>query len=60
MYCIGGHTLVSVLFAAVLITLFFFKTFSLLVYIYLRTYVAEDEQSSKDSLKKTEKSEIVG
>ena len=31
MHCVGGHTLVSVLFVAVLITLFFFKTFSLLV-----------------------------
>ena len=31
MHCIEGHTLVFVLFAAVLITLLFSKTFSLLV-----------------------------
>ena len=34
MHCVGGHTLVSVLFVAVLITLFLLKTFSLLVYWY--------------------------
>ena len=31
MHCFGGHTLVSVLFVAVLITLFWIKPFSLLV-----------------------------
>ena len=31
MHCIGGQPLVSVLFVAVLITLFLLKTFSLLV-----------------------------
>ena len=31
MHCVGGQPLVSVLFVAVLITLFFLKTFSLLV-----------------------------
>ena len=33
MHCVGGNTLVSVLFVAVLITLFLPKTFSLLVYL---------------------------
>ena len=32
MHCIGGHALVSIFFVAVPITLFWFKTFSLLVY----------------------------
>ena len=31
MHCFGGYRLVSVLFVAALITLFFLKTFSLLV-----------------------------
>ena len=35
MHCVGGHTLVPALFVAVLITLFFLKTFSLFVCIYI-------------------------